>query len=246
MLFDQDPVVISLAVHTPSSAKTDTVFVQGRPFHSLSFRLSGKAYFNENVCVSPGDVNFIPKGCSYTTRVPERGSIIVAHFDTLSPWLTEPMAFSFEESRFRQLFTELATVSRTPSSSNSLQMSVFYRILHELTTAASAETVPEKMLAARNYVLEHFSDPEVNVEHLAATFHVSASYLRREFKKAFGITPMAYLSSVRLDHAKTMLSSGYFSVREISVKCGFESLSYFSAAFKKREGKTPTEYRTKK
>lgn len=246
MLFDQDPVVISLAVHTPSSAKTDTVFVQGRPFHSLSFRLSGKAYFNGHLLAREGDLTFIPKGCAYTTRVPERGSIIVAHFDTLEEWIPSPRVFSFEKSRFRALFSELVTASRNPSDFNSLQMSVFYRILHELSSALSAETVPEKMLAVRNFVLEHFADPEVNVEHLARTFRISPSYLRREFKKAFGASPMAYLSAVRLDNAKAMLSSGYFSVREISVKCGFESLSYFSAAFKKREGKTPTEYRTKK
>ena len=243
MFFAQNPVVVSLAVHTPGSRKTETVTVPARPFSSLSFRLSGTAYFNESLCANPGDMTFIPKNCSYTTRVTEKGSIIVAHFDTLEPWMEEPRVFSFDAPRFRQLFTELATASRAPSAFGSLQMSVFYRILHELSAALSAETVPEKMLAVRTYVLEHFSDPEVNVEALARTFRLSPSYLRREFKKSFGTSPMAYLSSVRLDNAKAMLSSGYFSVREISVKCGFESLSYFSAAFKKREGKTPTEYR---
>ena len=125
-------------------------------------------------------------------------------------------------------------------------MSVFYELLAKLKDFAEKQTtsaVPPKIATIREYVLQNYQDPSLYVESLANKFSISTSYLRREFSKAYGISPINFLTSVRLKNAQNMLDSDAPSITEISQQCGFSSLSYFIQVFRKHIGKSPREYR---
>ena len=53
----------------------------------------------------------------------------------------------------------------------------------------------------------------------------------------------AYLNTLRLEKAKTMLENENTSVNEIALSCGFADQSYFSKVFSSAYGITPTEFR---
>ncbi len=72
--------------------------------------------------------------------------------------------------------------------------------------------------------------------------HMSKYHFLRVFKSVTGATPLDYRDRIRIDHAKELLKNSNFSVSEISESLGFSSLAYFSAAFKKATGLSPTEY----
>jgi AraC-like DNA-binding protein len=69
----------------------------------------------------------------------------------------------------------------------------------------------------------------------------SESTLLRAFQEELAATPIAYLSSRRLDEAMSLLKSRRYSVTEVADLVGYESLSAFSAAFRKRFGHRPSE-----
>jgi len=99
-----------------------------------------------------------------------------------------------------------------------------------------------RLLCAKEYLEQHF-DRSVTLDYLAFLSDMSVTNFRREWKKSYAESPLQYRDSIRLHYAKEYLSSGYYSVREIAGKCGFEDVSYFVRFFKKKAGVTPGEYK---
>jgi AraC-like DNA-binding protein len=80
---------------------------------------------------------------------------------------------------------------------------------------------------------------------LAAAVFVSPDYLRQLFRQEFGVPPMRYLLTRRIEVARTLLGMSDAPLREIAACCGFDDVFYFSRAFKKVMGLPPSEYRTR-
>jgi AraC-like DNA-binding protein len=72
---------------------------------------------------------------------------------------------------------------------------------------------------------------------------VDINYLNILFKKATGSTLYQYLSGVRIEHAKHLLETSSVSIADIALNIGYPNANSFSRAFKRREMKTPQEYR---
>jgi AraC-like DNA-binding protein len=56
------------------------------------------------------------------------------------------------------------------------------------------------------------------------------------------MSPKQYLDDVRIEHAKVLLESAYYTQAEIAARCGFDDVKYFRTAFKHHTGKTPGAY----
>ena len=83
----------------------------------------------------------------------------------------------------------------------------------------------------------------VDLCSLAEESGLSYVQFLRRFKAYTGLTPSDYLTSVRLQKAKMLLSNSTLLVREIAYACGFENEYYFSNFFKKHTATSPTAFR---
>ncbi len=92
-----------------------------------------------------------------------------------------------------------------------------------------------------HYMQEHISE-KITLQLLAQINHISISTLKRTFVKQTGCSVMSYLTALRIEEAKEMLSRQSYSLNEIAEKTGFGSVHYFSSVFKKHTGKTPKEF----
>jgi AraC family transcriptional regulator len=81
------------------------------------------------------------------------------------------------------------------------------------------------------------------LSELADLCGVSQGHLARSFKASTGWQIHKYIAEERLNTAKTMLAQVHLSCEEVSVRMGFKSPGYFSTAFRRMTGKTPTEFR---
>jgi AraC-like DNA-binding protein len=91
-----------------------------------------------------------------------------------------------------------------------------------------------------------FADPELTPEKLATELGISKRYLQ-QLLAGSGTSFVQELTATRLDRASDMLSdprAGGLSVGEISFRCGFLDPGYFARAFRKRFGRTPSEWRS--
>lgn len=83
----------------------------------------------------------------------------------------------------------------------------------------------------------------LNVEELAASVFLSSRQMSRKVKSITGLTPARMVREVQLTKARKILEEHTFtSVSDLAFKCGFEHPTTFSKLFKKRFGKSPSEY----
>ena len=78
---------------------------------------------------------------------------------------------------------------------------------------------------------------------MAAACGLSKYRLAHKFKEYMGIAPVQYITKIRMDKSKRLLSESTMPVREIAGVLGYDNALYFSRLFRKHEGMSPTEYR---
>jgi AraC-like DNA-binding protein len=71
----------------------------------------------------------------------------------------------------------------------------------------------------------------------------SYPHLMRLYKKHFGITPIEYITALRIERAKGFLRDTTMTIAEIGYKLGIDNSSYFSRIFQKYTGLSPTSFR---
>lgn len=87
---------------------------------------------------------------------------------------------------------------------------------------------------------------EPSVTELARMVGLSEYHFIRVFRQLMGVTPGQYIIISRMNHAKYLLKTTALSVGEIGAMAGYSSESMFTAAFRRTQGMTPTQYRTGK
>jgi YesN/AraC family two-component response regulator len=98
--------------------------------------------------------------------------------------------------------------------------------------------------AALAYIHNHINE-SLTLKKVAEEIHVSKSHLSNLFPKYIGYSFSYYISKVKVDKSKLLLKNTSLSLLDIAFECGFNSQSYFCYTFKKVEGITPKQYRTK-
>ena len=86
-------------------------------------------------------------------------------------------------------------------------------------------------------------ESSLTIQQVAEEMGISYSNFRKLFKEHTGISPATYQQDLRLQRAKELLSTTDMSVKEIAYRLNFESPDYFSAKFKAKTGRRPSELR---
>src|SRR5436853_4250941 len=98
------------------------------------------------------------------------------------------------------------------------------------------------LLRARDLADARFFEP-LDVDDMAAAAGLSRAHFSREFRRAFGETPHAYLLTRRLERAAAMLRTTDRSVADICFSVGLSSVGSFTSSFTRTYGMSPTAYR---
>ena len=86
-------------------------------------------------------------------------------------------------------------------------------------------------------------EKDVRLETVASALRLSRDYTGRVFKKKTGINFVEYVTRVKMERAKKLLSTSLYKNYEVSEKLGYRTPDYFTQLFKKYVGTTPLEYR---
>ena len=112
--------------------------------------------------------------------------------------------------------------------------------------SASGEKVPDEedeISQVVRYMEEHFSDPEISITALADSLELSTTRFSLSFKEKAGMSPLEYLTLLRVEHAKELLESSDLTIRDISTQVGYYDSGSFIRRFKQVTGETPLQYR---
>lgn len=117
-------------------------------------------------------------------------------------------------------------------------------LLNQLSTMSQKPHTNETISKCITFLHENYTDT-ITLDTLTQHFHFSKQWLIRCFKQETEKTPIEYLNRLRIRQAQKLLTQTEQSIGEISSKCGFDNVYYFSNAFKKRVGLSPKDYRKK-
>lgn len=96
---------------------------------------------------------------------------------------------------------------------------------------------------AKAYIGEHYKENDLSAETLCHQLNVSAAYFSTIFKKEVGLSFVAYLTKIRLEHAVELLRTTEDKTYVIAEAVGYTEPNYFSYVFKKQYGISPSKYR---
>ena len=109
------------------------------------------------------------------------------------------------------------------------------------TVQPSAHNINHIYQLALQYI-DHTYTRSISVEEIATNCSVSTSYLYKVFAKLANTTPNNAILNRRITEAKKLILLKKYTLTEISIMCGFNSPAYFSDAFKRVTGVSPSVY----
>lgn len=100
--------------------------------------------------------------------------------------------------------------------------------------------------AAKRYIAKNYMSDEISLNVVSQSVNMSPSYFSSIFSQEAGKTFVEYLTGVRMEKAKEMLMCSSKKTSEIGFDVGYKDSHYFSYIFKKTQGCSPKEYRTRR
>ena len=217
--------------------------VNARPYAALSLRVSGIGSFEiggKRFVSAPGDVLFLPADTPYKVEYSVSESIVV-HFSDSNYFNAENISLN-NPSRIDHQFHHLLLEWGQNHSINQAK-SMIYDIFEKISIDQKMSIKDTAIANCIRYLEENFCDHEINIKAVCEVAFVTASTLQRGFAKYVGISPQQYLIHLRMNRAIELLTENELSIKEIAASCGFEDEKYFSRAFKKNYGSSPSQFR---
>ena len=205
---------------------------------------------NENtvICAKPGQIRHtrLPFKCYYIHMIVNDGYL----GDILT---TLPNYIDLSDTdQIKEIFISLCEHYNTGIANDdillqSLILKLIY-ILSENSASVIKFTQKSNNHKTIERTLEYINNTltaDLTLESLASAANFNAIYFHKLFKASTGKTLHEYVEEQRIKKSTNLLISTNMTLAQIAYECGFSSQSYFSYAFKKKNGSTPREYAKK-
>ncbi|MBO5726059.1 MAG: helix-turn-helix transcriptional regulator [Clostridia bacterium] len=232
-------------------------YPDGRKHYGFVYCIDGQAEYifssGERCSVKRGQVIFLAPTAAYSIKTKKDFLHYTVNFEVHSK--TSDKAFMQNEfcllntdnpELYRHIFKNLITHWQQKNSCYEMRCFAYlYEIIahfgSELCEQNYSANAYKRMLPAKEYIDKNFT-AQFDLNLLANLTNMSVTNFRREWVKLYNISPMQYRDKIRLDYAKEYLLSGYYTVGEVALKCGFNDLNYFIRFFKKHTGISPRKF----
>ena len=225
-------------------SRPEQLRITNRPANGVALIRGGSVYrYRTDTTDALSDrthVIFLPCGATYDLECLVPGDCGLINFEGD---VHSDAPFCLETSRPDELFALYERIER--SASDYARLSLLYAVFDALEAERRCQELPAVLRAAKAYMDASFAESTLTCASVAAAVNISEVYLRRLFAEKLGVTPHAYLESLRMEKAKALLRRGDGTVEEIAAACGYAGVYYFSAAFKKHTGLPPTVFRAR-
>ena len=149
------------------------------------------------------------------------------------------------------LFNRLNEIYSEPTDFLMVEVDAILRYIISLMRKESSESIEKMVKRTQPFktVLDHIEknySKKISLAEMAALVHLQPTYFSTAFKKVFGLAPVEFVISKKLEKAQDMLFFTDMTVREIAYEVGFTDEFYFSRIFKKYLGISPAKYRIRR
>lgn len=262
--YSQPLVVNSCGIYRPIHRESmSTTRLNGRKDYQLLYVASGKASFHYSaygqiktmtapagsmMLYRPNQMQF------YEYFLKDNPEVCWVHFTGSEADLLlnkigfqeTPLLICDAVNEYRELFQQMIQelLLKRPCFEELLPLylhQLFALIKRNRLEAASAGYRPSpEVTSAIQYFNESFSQ-DISIEEYAAEHHLGACWFIRSFKRYTGLTPLQYITSIRINKAKELLQVSNYTIQEIAGIVGYRDPLYFSRIFKKQTGHAPSK-----
>ena len=228
---------------------------------SFKYVLSGREiyhYRGRRIALNPGDFLFVHAGVEIEAEIASRTETVglcaylnrddASLIETPFLLMRAPGAYNaaaheisgrigrgkLKSAYLQDGFSELKTIAL--GAAVGLQEN--YKRLQHAREAARVDLFA-RLERARGYILDHLYSP-LNLDELAKRAGLSKHHFLRQFKAAYGQTPIQFFSAARLDAANARIAHGDANIETVSALFGYSGQAAFSKAFKRRYGVAPS------
>lgn len=191
------------------------------------------------------NITFLPKGCSY--YVESHADCYAVNFElneALNCFPFSSAAPPQTESKFKKIielwqYKDLGYQEKC--------MSLLYDIIYNIKQRHLYTSLSQRQIIndGIDYIHENYCSEMITVKKLAGICNISETYFRKLFGAIYGTSPIQYITQLKIERAKELLSSEMVLITDVASLCGFENEYYFSKIFKKITGYSPSAYRRK-
>lgn len=176
------------------------------------------------------------------------GSVMSSVYDKYRERGGKPVFHSENSQEFIHLLTDLYSLAASTDYIRDMRinekLNVLLTLLMEQSWHPESGTLSKKRIELENvrtYLDEHYVE-KISLDDLSDRFFINKYYLTRIFKETYGTTISHYVLSKRITRAKQLIRFSEMTMDEIATAVGMYDANYFSRAFRKIEGVSPTEY----
>ncbi len=214
----------------------------------IVFKFEGETVYTcrgERIVSDAKNAVILPRGCSYEWRCTESGRYAIVEFDAdesydriLSCPVTAPGELLNRMERMEYRMLQKRGLYRFACLKD------VYSLLLSLLEGEKKYVPSERarMLSpAYEHIVTHYTEPLSN-DVLASLVGVSTVWFRKLFKDVYGVSPISFARSLRMERAKEMLVGDFGTVSDVAVSLGYANVYDFSRDFKRHIGIPPSEY----
>lgn len=228
----------------------------GRPNYLLLYIYHGEAKFffgKREVMCSSGDFILYapnePQHHIYESNASGEFYYVHVTTDTDLPRLldmkTSTPYHSVPSAQLCDIFEEIISELQHKNTNykiicQNLVSELFVKVQRRIANSANFRVTPE-LNSVIQYINKNYAE-NLCLEEYAKMCGLSKYHFIREFKKITHTSPLKYRSEMRICHAKDMLKRKGTRINKLAEELGYSSAEYFSEAFKKSEGMSPSEY----
>jgi AraC-like DNA-binding protein len=250
MSFDFQVQTITLVDFVPPGSGAS--LHRPRASHGLVLHLDGSRQYlfadGREISVSTQEVIFLPKGSNYHVKCDNDNNCYFINFQLFVPIDCPPFKLKVQDlQKILPAFKEArqAWSAKQPGYMMKCKEKL-YRILYQLQKECHTEQAlnqkAERIAPAVQYILGNYSSKLLRVDELADMCGITPEYFRAIFHKCYGTSPVKYINHLRIERAKELILSDSYTIADAAELSGFSDISYFSKAFKKATGVSPSEY----
>lgn len=170
------------------------------------------------------------------------------HLNLLEPAYAYGAAFKIQDENgsLHRAFLEAKSYYASDLNKKELLLAALGELIVSYVIAFRSNVeFPEMVERIRNEILQNYTDPDFELDSFIHSMPFHYDYLRKNFKKELGMSPLEYMTSLRMKNAVRLLStvwnSGY-AISEIAHMSGYDNALYFSRVFRKYYGCSPTQF----
>lgn len=217
--------------------------IKPREYSALAFRISGNATIitgGNAYYIHSNDILYMPQNIAYKAEYTDT-EMLVIHFVTLeNDSDMEVYSFQNVEQIYKMFLSALSFWKKKEPGYYVYTLSQLYMILGVILEKSTKTNQPQHFLDAMSFINSNYRNSTLSIDRICAEVGISATVFRQLFKKYYQETPTEYITGLRLEYARSLISNGA-SIENATYESGFNDPKYFARVVKKHFGCTPRE-----